>query len=247
MRFAEYTEELRSKGFRLSKAEVRNDDARVMEAEELYNIRLTAHDANEVIGNSLGFDDENRIYILTGANRGGKTTITQAVGQLYVLAQAGLYVPAEKFVFTPVDTVLTHFPADENKTLDLGRLGEESKRFREIYRLATGNSLFLLNESFSTTSFEEGYFIARDVVKAISLLGANTIYNTHMHKLSMDAEEINSEGNGHNLVSGLIAETEEGKRSYRIRKGVTEGNSYARDIAAKYGVTFEQLCVFDRK
>lgn len=107
------------------------------------------------------------MYILTGANRGGKTTITQAVGQLFVLAQGGIYIPGKAFTFSPVTGIYTHFPADEDKTLDLGRLGEECKRFKAIYEEADSRSLLLMNESFSTTSFEEGYYIAKDSVRAI--------------------------------------------------------------------------------
>lgn len=35
--------------------------------------------------------------------------------------------------------------------------------------------------------------------------------------------------------------TEAGKRSYRIQLAPPEGLSYARDIAEKYGVTYEML------
>ena len=105
----------------------------------------------------------------------------------------------------------------------------------------TRDSMFLLNESFSTTSFEEGVYIAHDAVRALRDLGARTIYNTHLHKLAMEIEEINAEGNGDSLVSSLVAEAKEGKRSYRVRVGKPDGLSYARDIAMKYGVTYEQL------
>ena len=191
--------------------------------------------------NDLDFDEEKRIYILTGANRGGKTTITQAVGQLFVLAQSGISVPAERFVFDPADMVLTHFPADEDKTLDLGRLGEECRRFRELYARSTGKSLILLNETFSTTSFEEGYFIAVDAVKAILERGTRTVYNTHMHKLAMELDsEINTDAGKGKAVS-LVAETRDGKNSFRVKIAPPEGKSFAREIAVKYGVTYEAL------
>ena len=64
------------------------------------------------------------------------------------MAQGGIYVPGDSFEYVPVDCIYTHFPADEDKTLDLGRLGEECKRFREIYSAATQKSLLLLNETF---------------------------------------------------------------------------------------------------
>ena len=112
------------------------------------------------------------------------------------MAHGGIYAPAEHFAFSPADCIFTHFPADENKTMDLGRLGEESKRFRDIFLAAGPKSLFLLNESFSTTSFEEGFYIAYDAVRALRDLGARTIYNTHMHKLARKLDELNTEGSG---------------------------------------------------
>ena len=56
---------------------------------------------------------------------------------------------------SPCDNIFTHFPADENQTVNLGRLGEESKRISEIFSLATDKSLLLFNESLATTSFTE--------------------------------------------------------------------------------------------
>lgn len=194
-----------------------------------------------IVKNDLDFDAEHRIYILTGANRGGKTTITQAVGIAFLMAQGGIYVPADSFLFSPADNFFTHYPADENQTMDLGRLGEESKRFRDIFLASTSRSLLLLNESFSTTSFEEGFYIARDVVRILRKLGVRTIYNTHMHKLAMELETLNQEPGGNGQIASLVAETEDGQRSYRVRVAPPNGLSYARDIAEKYGVTYEML------
>ncbi|MBQ1208700.1 MAG: DNA mismatch repair protein [Lachnospiraceae bacterium] len=241
VRWAEYVEKLQEKGYTLCKPQVISADKRELNTTGIYNLKLVSNPVSEVVTNDLLFDREHRIYILTGANRGGKTTITQAVGIAYLMAQNGIYVPAETFSFSPARGIFTHFPADENQTMDLGRLGEESKRFREIFMKADSTALFLLNESFSTTSFEEGVYIAHDAVRALRDLGARTIYNTHLHKLAMEIEEINAEGNGDSLVSSLVAEAKEGKRSYRVRVGKPDGLSYARDIAMKYGVTYEQL------
>ena len=193
------------------------------------------------VPNDLAFDEEKRVYVLTGANRGGKTTATQAVGQLFILAQSGIRVPAECFRYDPADRVLTHFPADEDKTLDLGRLGEECRRFRELYGSSTGKSLILLNETFSTTSFEEGYFIAVDAVKAILSRGARAIYNTHMHQLAKDLDTEINPGSRKGKAVSLVAETTDGKNSFRVKIAPPEGKSFAREIAVKYGVTFEAL------
>ena len=243
-RWAEYIQKKQAEGWSFCKPEARKrrEGPACMEAEGLYNLKLIATEKPEdVVTNGLCFDREKRVYILTGANRGGKTTVTQAVGQLFILAQSGISVPASRFSYDPADSVLTHFPADEDKTLDLGRLGEECRRFRELFVRCTQDSLLLLNETFSTTSFEEGYFIASDAVRAVLERGTRTIYNTHMHKLAQDLDTvINREGAEGKAVS-LVAETKEGKHSFRVVVAPPEGQSFARDIAEKYGVTYECL------
>ncbi|MBR5386562.1 MAG: DNA mismatch repair protein [Clostridiales bacterium] len=235
--FSLFISKAKEKGMHFCKAEpvAAKDGVYLMNAKGFYNLKLASSlaSADEVVDNDLVFDKDHVVFLLTGANRGGKTTLTQAAGLLYVLAQGGIYVPADSFEYTPVDMIFTHFPADEDKTMDLGRLGEECVRFKEIFSGATSESLVLLNESFSTTSFEEGYYIAVDAVRALRLKGSRTIYNTHMHKLAENASEFN--------VSSIVMASEEGKRSYKVVEKAPEGSSYARDIAAKYGVTYEML------
>lgn len=240
IRFAEFIGRLTAEGARFCEAQV--SDGSDMEARGFYNLKLAVslEDKSEIVPNDLNFDSEHTLYILTGANRGGKTTITQAVGQLYALAQGGISVPAESFCYRPVDCIYTHFPADEDKTMDLGRLGEECIRFKEIYSDCTSDSLVLMNETFSTTSFEEGYYIARDSVRALMEKGVRTIYNTHMHKLAADADELNRDTAGARAAS-LIMRSDGGKRSFKVEVASPEGSSYASDIAKKYGVTYEML------
>lgn len=244
IRFAQYIAKLTEQGAKFCKPNLsKNMKGRETKAKGVYNLKLAAFmtkEHEEIVTNDIDFDYDHRVYILTGANRGGKTTITQAVGQLFVLAQGGIFVPGDGFVFTPVDNIFTHFPADEDKTMDLGRLGEECKRFRALYRACSNQSLLLLNETFSTTSFEEGYFIAKDAVKAILQKGVTTIYTTHMHKLAYEINELNC-GNADGKAQSLVVRSEGGKRSYKIEIAEPVGQSFAKDIAEKYGVTFEML------
>lgn len=245
VRFAEYIKKLSSHGLHFCKGNLSAEvvEERMMRAKAFYNLKLAAmvvEKKETIVSNDLDFDREHLVYVLTGANRGGKTTVTQAVGLLFVLAQGGIYVPADSFSFHPADCIYTHFPTDEDKTMDLGRLGEECRRFRQIYSDCTKNSLLLLNETFSTTSFEEGYFIAKDAVRAILDKGIRTIYNTHMHKLAENLEELNCSYQDVKAVS-LIVKADGGNRSFQIEMAPPEGMSYADDIARKYGVTYEML------
>lgn len=242
IRLAEFIEKLAEKGYCFCEPKALSDENTYMEAKGFYNLKLAFSGVpkDEIVTNDLCFDKEHTVYILTGANRGGKTTVTQAVGIMYVLAQGGISVPATNFSYKPSDNIFTHFPADEDKTLDLGRLGEECKRFKEDFSKCTKDSLYLLNETFSTTSFEEGYYIAKDAVRALLKKSVRAIYNTHMHKLGAEADELNGE-NKDAKASSLIVRTDGKNRSFKIEVAPPEGLSYAKDIARKYGVTYEML------
>ena len=241
VRWAEYWENLIRAGWTSCKPEAVDTVPAEMQAEGFYHLKLSfVEPPDKVVLNDLQFDREHPYYLLTGANRGGKTTVTQAVGQLFLLAQGGLYVPARRFAYTPADYIFTHFPADEDQTLDLGRLGEECQRFRDGFRECGEKSLLLLNESFSTTSFEEGYYIAADAVRAILKKGIRGIYNTHMHKLAIDLTGPDAPSDALRPLS-LIVRSKGRERSFRVEIAPPEGSSYARDIAEKYGVTYEDL------
>ena len=241
IRFTEFMKGLEAKGFKLCKAHAIPDGDVAMKARGFYNFKLALNlsDPGELVVNDLDFDNDHRIYILTGANRGGKTTSTQGIGLLFALAQGGVYVPADSFEFAPADCIYTHFPADEDKTMDLGRLGEECVRFKEMFTESTSDSLVLMNETFSTTSFEEGYYIACDSIKALLTKNVRTIYNTHMHKLGIDCMEFSKDSAV--KASSLIVKSEGGTRSFKLAVAPPEGSSYAADIAKKYGVTYEML------
>ena len=245
IRWAELIEKIQATNMPLCKPVLLPREDRALYSSGLYNMKLAVKaavsGAFEIIGNDFEFSDKGRIYILTGPNRGGKTTFTQAVGLAFLLAQNGLYVPAEDFSFSPCDNIFTHFPADENETVDLGRLGEESRRIADIFSVATSESLLLFNESLATTNVSEGLYIAKDVVKAMRYVGVRTIFNTHMHELAMNLDKLNSETEGTSRVESLITGVENGVRSFKVSTAPPQGVSYARDIAVKYGVTFEQI------
>lgn len=245
IRFAELCEKIKAKNVELCKAEVMPSALRNCRAKDIYNLKLGIKKAKgeeiDIVTNDFEFNDDGRIFILTGPNRGGKTTITQAVGLAFLLAQNGIYVPASSFKFSPCDNIYTHFPADENDTVDLGRLGEESKRLARIFETATDKSLLLLNESLATTNVAEGLYLARDVVKSMRYLGVRCIFNTHMHDLARNLDELNGSVEGSSRVESMVTGIEDDRRSFKIRISPPQGVSYARDIAEKYGITFDRI------
>jgi DNA mismatch repair protein MutS len=247
---------LQASGLPVCRPEITPKEARMCEISGLYNVnlalRLMARDgqadlSGAIVPNEALFGAAGRIFVLTGPNQGGKTTYTQAVGLAMVLAQAGLFVPGTRARLSPADNIHTHFPVEERPEMETGRLGEEAKRLAQIFEQATRYSLVLLNESLASTSPGESLYLARDIVRTLRVLGARAIYATHLHELAAGCDELNAETPGDSLIASLVSLIQESggtgeiAQTYRIIPGPPRGRSYARELAARYGISYEQL------
>lgn len=96
--------------------------------ESLYHpILLETSNWDEMVCNSISFDDNGMLYVLTGANSGGKSVFLHSIGIAQVLFQLGLYVPAKNAVMLPIDNICIHFPSELLVQDDGGRLEYECK------------------------------------------------------------------------------------------------------------------------
>ena len=228
---------------------------RRFEVKDSYNVNLVLKqlDAGDgkppaVVPNDIHIGPVGHILILTGPNRGGKTTYIQGTGLVQILAQAGCYVPGTQAVISPLDHLFTHFPLEERPESDAGRFGEEAIRLGEIFQQVTQYSLVLLNESLSSTSFSESLYLAQDLVRILRRVGARAIYSTHLHELANRVDELNNSVPGESRVISIVSspiEPEGGgdglSRTYKLEVRPPLGQSYAREIAARYGISYQQL------
>ena len=182
---------LKSRGLSLCSPEITEMDSRDFYAKGIYNPCVALKVEAPMVKNSIDFDENAKIYVLTGPNRGGKSVITCAVGQLQALAQLGLPIPADSAKISPVSAIFTHFPTDSGDTIEKGRLGEECARLNEIFDAVDKYSLVLLDESFSSTGSYEASFIASEVLTGFSIVGCRCLFSTHLHELSSQLDEIN--------------------------------------------------------
>ena len=216
---------------------------KAFDAKGLYNPDVALRISEPVVKNDFAFDENARIYVLTGPNRGGKSVITCAVGLAQAMAQLGMQVAADSLSLSPADGIFTHFPEGAEDTIDKGRLGEECARLREIFERVTENSMILLDESLSSTGAYEASFIAAEILTGFAVARCRGIFSTHLHGLASAVPEINARSKeaGGVPIDTLVAGIEEGKRSFLIKRAKPDGKSYARDIADKYGLSFEKL------
>ena len=257
----ELIHKLEALGLPLCPAQVAPLAERICEVEDSYNIHLALHLSQQkpgqtltglVVTNDILLGSPGRIVILTGPNQGGKTTYMQAVGQVQVMAQAGLFVPGRQARVSPVDGIYTHYPVEERLELGTGRFGDEARRIRTIFEQVTRHSLVLLNESLSTTNMGESLYLAQDIVSAMRRIGLRAVYTTHLHELAAAVDELNQKTPGDSELVSMVAsyndapeadETEASAESYSYRVVLSPplGRSYADRIAARHGIGLAQL------
>ena len=199
---------------------------------------------NKIVTNSCDFDSDGRFYVLTGANNGGKTTYTRAIGIIQVFAQAGLYVPCVECEISPVDFIYTHFPKEEEVGLNTSRFTQECKQFKETIDTATRYSMLLLNESIQSTTPTECVYIATELTKIFKCIGVRGVYATHLLELARSLDKLNSEVEGDTKLVSLITTVDSSdgdRRLYRIERAEPQEFGYARSIYEKFGVSFEEV------
>lgn len=232
-----------SRGLNTVIPKIAKKEDKVFTATGLYNPRVALAISDEMVLNDFVFDDDARIYVITGPNRGGKSVITVAVGAIQSLFQLGLPVTADEAELSVVDGIFTHFPEGADDTIDKGRLGEECARLREIFDGVTEDSMVLLDESLSSTGAYEASYIASEILSGFAVLRVRGVFSTHLHELAAGVPEINEKSREHGgvMIDTLVAGMDEGSRSFKIYRAKPDGKSYARDIADKYGLSFENL------
>ncbi len=260
---------MRHCGLPVARPKVLDKEERQFVTKDIYNIDLALHLLKQngqkpegvsagIVKNDFSQSEEGRIIIITGPNRGGKTTLVQALGLAQIMMQVGLYVPAREAAMSICDNLFTHYPALEKLEKGTGRFGEEAQRIGSVFNSATRHSLILLNESLSSTSGGESLYLAQDIVRVLRMMGTRAIYATHLHGLAASVGELNEDTPGQSKVLSMVAlietDTEPGEQeaggagklqkirpTFKIVPGPPEGHSYAIDLAHRFGISREQL------
>jgi hypothetical protein len=198
----------------------------------LYDPCLSLITEGRVIGNDVSAEGKSLVMI-TGPNRGGKSTLLRSLGLAQLMMQCGMFVAGESFRANVSRGVFTHFKREEDTSMKSGKLDEEIGRMSAIVDLLTPGCLVLLNESFASTNEREGSEIAKQIVRALLEMGIKVVYVTHMFDL---AHGFYAE----HLETALFLRAErlsDGERTFRLTEGEPLPTSYGEDL---YRVVFGQ-------
>jgi hypothetical protein len=191
----------------------------------LYDISLALSAEQKVVSNDLDADGSN-LFVITGANTGGKSTFLRSIGLAHLMLQAGMFVPAESFSSEVFCGIFTHYRREEDETMESGKWDEELSRMSEIVDRLKPNSILLLNESFSSTNQREGSEIAEQIVRALLDNDVKILFVTHLSHFARNMFVQNPNG-----VTFLRAERRpDGTRPFKLIVGEPLQTSYGQDL-----------------
>lgn len=233
--YLDFIAEIQRKGLAFCLPEVVQE--KTIAADQTFDIALAytlRHEKQAVVPNDFYLRDSERVIVISGPNQGGKTTFARMFGQLHYLASLGCPVPGTKARLFLCDQVFTHFEREEDLHNLSGKLYDDLERIHNILERATPRSILVLNEVFSSTTFEDAVFLSKEILQRISDLDAYCVWVTFLDELSTFNEKTVS------MVS-TVKPDNTAERTYKIIRKPADGLAYALTLAEKHRLTYRQI------
>jgi hypothetical protein len=178
---------------------------------------------NEIrICNNFQFDNQQQIFIVTGANMAGKSTFLRAIGSNWVLAMLGAPVCASKFIFKPLQIFSCMRISD---SIDEGEsyFHAELARLQMIINLLeNGTEIFvILDELLKGTN-------SKDKLKGSELFLERLLSYSFVHgliathDLDLTIMENNFPSKIKNICFEVLIEQDKMIFDYKLKQGVTQ-------------------------
>jgi DNA mismatch repair ATPase MutS len=186
------------------------------------------------IRNDVQLGGETRLWIVSGSNMSGKSTLLRTIGINTVLAWAGAPVRATRLKISPL-TLGASIRVLDSLQDGRSRFYAEITRLREIVALTSGPRpvLFLLDELLSGTNSHDRQIGASAILRALIDRGAMGLITTHDLALAHIADAL--PGRAANVHFADTLENGQLHFDYRLQPGVVQ-RSNALDLMRSVGL-----------
>lgn len=146
------------------------------------------------VANDVQLEKEGNGLLLYGINFSGKSSYMKSVGVNLLLAQAGMFVAADTFSYSPYDHLFTRIPSGDNMFKGQSTFVVEMNELRSILKQSTNRTLVIGDEIASGTETVSGIAIVASSILSLAQRGTSFLFATHLHEVA-DLEVVHSFSN----------------------------------------------------
>jgi len=137
------------------------------------------------IPNDCRLGDTGEIWLVTGPNMAGKSTFLRQNAHIAIMAQAGLFVPAETASIGIIDRIFSRVGAADDLARGRSTFMVEMVETAAILNRATERSFVILDEIGRGTATYDGLAIAWAALEHLHQANqCRTLFATHYHELT---------------------------------------------------------------
>jgi DNA mismatch repair protein MutS len=136
------------------------------------------------IANDVMIGKQTNGILLHGINASGKSSYMKSIGVNLVMAQAGMFVAAESWEFSPYLDLFTRIPGGDNLFKGHSTFVAEMVEVRSILTQSSQHSLVIGDELASGTESVSAISIVAAGIVTLAAKKASFLFATHLHEVA---------------------------------------------------------------
>ena len=146
--------------------------------------RLIENKGLAYICHDIDIGNEIKGMLLYSLNGGGKSSLMKSLGVSVIMAQAGLYVSAMNYEFSPYKSLYARITSNDNMFQNMSSFGVEMNELKNILnRCNNSHSLCIGDEISKGTEAISGSALVAAAIIHLSNANVSFVFSTHLHNI----------------------------------------------------------------